>query len=92
MKRGKKMKKTGINKLMGIRPVSTITDDPLSLPPIVKNIGGHLPHPPLDCKRPQFIFTNFGVLWIDLGICVNCPDRCERRAEYIWELKNGKNK
>lgn len=48
--------------------------------------GGHLPFPPLYCKRKEHIFMHQEVPWIDIGICINCkeyPNGCDRKKEYI---------
>lgn len=61
---------------------------------ILKPWGGFLPFPPKNCKMKQYIFKDNSIKWLDLVICINCPDYienkkgCERRIEYLNKLKN----
>ena len=64
---------------------------------IKKPWGGHLPLPPDDCPKKEYIFMSEDIPWIDLGICLNCPDYpkgCARKQNYLREmkLKNQKQK
>jgi len=56
-------------------------------------VGGHLPFPPKDCCRPSWItyFAEKKVPWIDLAICIDCPNKCQRRKEYLQQLKEERN-
>ena len=57
---------------------------------IKKPWGGHLPFPPKNCARKEYVFTSVGVPWIDLGICIGCkdfPKGCDRKREYIAEMR-----
>lgn len=58
-----------------------------------KPVGGHLPFPPKDCHRPDFIrkFTEKNVPWIDLSICIDCTQKCLRRKEYLQQMKEERN-
>lgn len=56
-------------------------------------VGGHLPFPPKDCARPGWIisFAEKNVPWIDLSICIDCTSKCQRRKEYLQQLKEDRN-
>jgi len=63
--------------------------------PIKKPWGGHLPLPPDDCPKKEYIFMSEDIPWIDLGICLNCPDYpkgCTRKQNYLKEMKLKKEK
>ena len=59
--------------------------------PIIRNWGGHLPTPPEDCERSEYIFVDRGTRWIDLGICFGCSiqNSCKRRKAYLRYQKTG---
>lgn len=63
--------------------------------PIKKPWGGHLPFPPDNCPKKEHVFISENVPWIDLGICLNCPDYpkgCDRKQNYLKEMKIKKEK
>jgi len=70
-------------------------EKPTEPPPTTykRPVGGHLPFPPKDCYRPGWIqfFTEKNVPWIDLAICIDCPQKCQRRKEYLQQLKEERN-
>lgn len=54
-----------------------------------KQLGGHLPFPPKNCTKKEFITKCFGIKWIDLSICHNCNtiNECSTRKEHLNKLK-----
>lgn len=46
----------------------------------IQPMGGHMPFPPEDCRRPDKIIRNDdGGVWIDINICRGyCPKMCEK--------------
>jgi len=61
---------------------------------ILKPWGGFLPFPPKHCQMKKHVFIDNDIEWLDLMICVNCPEYienkkgCERRIEHLTKLKN----
>ena len=82
--KSKGFKKTGKMKLGKKKKRITQSDM------IRKPYGGHLPFPPKDCCRKEYIFSTDYIPWIDLGLCISCPDYgekgCERKREYLSEM------
>ena len=84
MRRGnkqiKKMRR-GIAALLGIKKE------------IQQNIGGHLPYPPKDCEKKEFVKKWDAIPWLDMSICHSCSciKTCPERKEWIKKLKE-KNK
>lgn len=56
---------------------------------IKRNIGGHLPYPPTDCPKKDFVKLYDNTPWLDLSICHNCPKikNCPERKEHLLKLK-----
>ena len=76
------------------RKVKRKEKTPEQMPTTYKRpVGGHLPFPPKDCYRPGWIqfFAEKNVPWIDLAICIGCTQKCQRRKEYLQQLKEERN-
>ena len=50
------------------------------------NFGGHVPHVGKDCFKAEFRFKHMNTVWIDAGICNNCP---EKPCQYFKTWKEG---
>lgn len=74
-------------------PVKTKSRFPKTVVRNLNILGGHMPHPPDNCKRPQQIVVDprTGIPWIDLSICtIACKKKCKRWEEYKKERKKMK--